>query len=376
MIRGRAVIRGTPSAPQATPIPSRGKSCASSPRAEGGYDIPSGNLFKPGHARHPSEVYVMGNRQSVPHLGAIRRPATSYWARSVPTPDTRIPKRGPTGTRRGQPGPRGPASSAGPISSATTSRTPRSTTSPARSSYDANAARDAARKAGKPESEWPAKPQPWLAADFKPEFYDPAHPVNDSPNNTGIQDLPPAQPAFIWYPPSPSSRFPVVGSGGRTAMAGPVVLLRPEAEVRHASCPRQFDHTLFIYEWSRNWIIAVKLDEQGQHREGRQRQADDGPLHAATTLIQRPMDIELGPDGCLYVIEYGKEWGNNKDTKILRLEHIPGAANCSRTPGLPFARPPSRPATGQGKAAFLLVPTTKARSCSVQQLKPTQTAVA
>ena len=44
-------------------------------------------------------------------------------------------------------------------------------------------------------------------------------------------------------------------------------------------------------------------------------------LEKESTEIKRPMDMELGPDGCLYVIEYGKEWGNNKDTKIIRLEH-------------------------------------------------------
>ena len=41
-------------------------------------------------------------------------------------------------------------------------------------------------------------------------------------NNTGIQELPPAQPAFIWYPYAASPDFPQVGTGGRNAMAGPV----------------------------------------------------------------------------------------------------------------------------------------------------------
>src|SRR5205814_2852501 len=53
-----------------------------------------------------------------------------------------------------------------------------------------------------------------------PQF-DPAHPVNDSPNNTGLNQLPPARGAFIWYPYAPSPDFPIVGTGGRTAEAGP-----------------------------------------------------------------------------------------------------------------------------------------------------------
>ena len=37
--------------------------------------------------------------------------------------------------------------------------------------------------------------------------------------------------------------------------------------------------------------------------------------------FKRPMDIELGPDGCLYVLENGTAWNNNKDTQIIRLEY-------------------------------------------------------
>ena len=40
--------------------------------------------------------------------------------------------------------------------------------------------------------------------------------------------------------------------------------------------------------------------------------------------FKRPMDMELGPDGCLYLIEYGTAWGNNKDTQIVRLEYTGG----------------------------------------------------
>jgi hypothetical protein len=36
------------------------------------------------------------------------------------------------------------------------------------------------------------------------------------------------------------------------------------------------------------------------------------------------MDMELGPDGCLYVIEFGTAWGSNKDTQIVRIEHTGG----------------------------------------------------
>ena len=148
--------------------------------------------------------------------------------------------------------------------------------------------------------------------------------VNRSPNNTGVQELPPTQAAFIWYPGGPSSRFPAVnGGGGRTAMAGPVYYFDEKLRSPH-KLPKEFDHTLFIYEWSRNWIIAVHLDENdniARNANGSLKMERFCPK----MTFKRPMDMELGADGCLYVIEYGSAWGNNKDTQIVRIEHQGGA---------------------------------------------------
>src|SRR5690606_39653922 len=35
-----------------------------------------------------------------------------------------------------------------------------------------------------------------------------AGPVNASPNNTGARQLPPARPAWLWYPYADTDRFP------------------------------------------------------------------------------------------------------------------------------------------------------------------------
>jgi cytochrome c len=48
----------------------------------------------------------------------------------------------------------------------------------------------------------------------------PEHPVNNSPNNTGLKELPPAQKAFIWYPYGTSDSFPLVVASGRSAVGG------------------------------------------------------------------------------------------------------------------------------------------------------------
>ncbi|NDA68699.1 MAG: glycosyl hydrolase, partial [Verrucomicrobia bacterium] len=105
---------------------------------------------------------------------------------------------------------------------------------------------------------------------------------------------------------------------GRTAMAGPVYYFDPKNPNPH-KLPKEYDHTLFIYEWSRNWVVAVKLDAQ----DNIARDSAGQPLMSKfcpNMTFKRPMDMELGADGCLYLIEWGTAWGNNKDTQIVRIE--------------------------------------------------------
>ena len=94
-------------------------------------------------------------------------------------------------------------------------------------------------------------------------------------------------------------------------MAGPVYYFDPRLESSR-KLPIEYDHTLFIYEWSRNWIVAVKLDQE-DHIQKMER-------FLPKMTFTRPMDMELGPDGCLYIIEWGTAWGNNLDTQIIRIE--------------------------------------------------------
>lgn len=297
-----------------------GKILRVKPKADGGYTIPEGNLFKPGTAGTRPEVYVMGNRNPF-RIALDSRTGFLYWGEVGPDAGSPDPQRGPAGHDEVNQA-RGPGFFGWPLFVANNKPyapvdyVARQKHEDAKRAYDeANKQRAAAKKEGKPEAEWPAlpaKPEPWMTADFRPEFYDPAHPINSSPNNTGIRELPPAQPAFIYYPASASTKFPVVGSGGRTAMAGPVYYYDEKLSSPH-KLPKEFDHTLFIYEWTRNWIIAVKLDEKDQIAKMQR--------FMPGTTFKRPMDMELGPDGCLYLIEFGTNWGDNKDSKIVRIEY-------------------------------------------------------
>src|SRR5690606_8490536 len=117
---------------------------------------------------------------------------------------------------------------------------------------------------------------------------DPLKPVNNSPNNTGIKDLPPAQPAFIWYGKGPSKRWPLVGKGGASAMAGPVYYsdLYKDAPYKLSD---YYNGKLFIYDWVRKWILAVTMDEKGNYKNME-------PFLSHLRVIA-PIDMQFAPDG-------------------------------------------------------------------------------
>ncbi|WP_205941065.1 PQQ-dependent sugar dehydrogenase [Albibacterium indicum] len=145
---------------------------------------------------------------------------------------------------------------------------------------------------------------------------DPAKPINDSPNNTGERELPPAQPAMIWYGKGDSKEFPLVGSGGASAMAGPVYYRSDFTDAPY-SLSEYYDGKLFIYEWIRGWIMAVTFDE------------DDNYLRMEPFLdhlsFDAPVDFQFADDGSIYILEYGTNWfSKNTNARLLRIQYVEG----------------------------------------------------
>ena len=151
------------------------------------------------------------------------------------------------------------------------------------------------------------------------EPQDPAHPFNNSVNNTGAKELPPLQPPFLYYPAGESKEFPEVGTGGRTACAGPVYYYDANL-VSENKFPDTYDSTLFAFEWSRSWIMAVHMDKDS-HIQRLERFVPD-------IKITRPIDLQFDKQGRLYAIEYGETWGVNVEAALHRIEYIRG----NRTP--------------------------------------------
>ena len=146
--------------------------------------------------------------------------------------------------------------------------------------------------------------------------FDPAQPINNSPNNTGARELPPAQPAYIWYPYARSEEFPALGEGGRNAMAGPVFHFEdfPETDKRF---PEYYDGKFFAYDWMRGWIMAVTMDEKGDLLRMER--------FLPSIKFNNPIDIVMGPDGDMFMLEYGTNWfAQNEDARLVHLQYIAG----------------------------------------------------
>jgi hypothetical protein len=97
-------------------------------------------------------------------------------------------------------------------------------------------------------------------------------------------------------------------------MAGPVYHYRANLPSRR-KLPRYYDKTLFLYEWSRHFIKEVKLDENGNLLK-------INPFRSSFQFL-RPMDMDIGPDGAIYLIEWGTRFGGgNADAKVVRIDHL------------------------------------------------------
>ena len=256
----------------------RGKILRIRVKDDGSYEIPEGNLFPKGTDKARPEIYVMGNRNPY-RISVDPKNGNLYWGEVGPDANIdSLETRGPQG-------------------------------------YDEV---NQARKAG--FFGWPffiGNNYPYHIYDYAtgksgPAF-DPAKPINNSRNNTGLTELPPAQPAFIWYPYGVSTMdFPSLGAGGRTAMAGPVYYsdLYPK-ETRY---PSYYDGKFFFNEWMRGYIKAVTMKANGDY--------DRMEPFMPNTKFHAAIDIEVGPDGRFYVLEYGSGWfSKNDDAGLSRIDY-------------------------------------------------------
>ena len=263
----------------------RGKLLRIKVGSSGGYSIPPGNLFPAGTPQTRPEIYAMGLRN--PFRFTVNRETNEiYLADYSPDGDEADPARGPAGHGKWmiirEPGNYG----------------------------------------------WPycaTAELPYVDYDFATEVsgapFDCDNPVNESPHNTGLTQLPPVTQPDVSYSYGVSELFPELGEGGIGPMGGPAYDFdRRLDSVR--KWPSYYDGVPLFYEWTRDYIQEFRLDDAGNVFEINE--------VLASFEIDNPMDIEFGSDGALYVLEYGDGFfAENPEAQLARFDYVGGG---SRTP--------------------------------------------
>jgi cytochrome c len=257
----------------------RGKILRIHPEDDGSYTIPEGNLFPEGTEKTRPEIYTMGHRNPW-RVSIDSKTGYIYWGEV-----------GPDASEDNERGPRG---------------------------YD-----EFNQAKGPGFFGWPyfiADNKPYVDYDHTDDSYgepfDVNNPVNTSANNTGLEQLPPPQKAFLWYPYGYSEEFPLMGSAGRSATGGPVFRQAdfPESDKRW---PAYYEGKWLIIEFMRGWIMAVTMDENGNYKSMERLLPEEN--------FSSAIDMKFSPDGDLYVLEYGSAWfRGNQNAHVKQIQYNGG----------------------------------------------------
>ncbi|TDC07407.1 carbohydrate-binding protein [Streptomyces sp. 8K308] len=271
-----------------------GKVLRITPRPNGHYTIPRGNLFRPGTPDTRPEIYAMGFRNPF-RIGIDPTTDHLFVADYGPDAGAADPDRGPDGRVEwnivDEPGFYG----------------------------------------------WPycvGDNTPYVDHDFATgtsgEAFDCAAPVNDSPNNTGRGRLPAAVPAEMWMGAS-STGVPEIGSSGAPMTSG-AYAYDPDLD-SDRRWPAYFDGKVVFADWNDGRLFSVQPDED---RTG----VADVSRMLAEMSFSRPHAMQFGPDGALYLIEWGSGFGgDNTDSGVYRIDYVQGnrapvaRVDASRTSG-------------------------------------------
>ncbi|MEN9358488.1 MAG: hypothetical protein RL095_23 [Verrucomicrobiota bacterium] len=131
--------------------------------------------------------------------------------------------------------------------------------------------------------------------------------VNDSPNNTGLAELPPVQRPLVWYPYALSEEFPEMGKGGRNADVSVIY----NQEGRSASFPAWFHRVIIAHDWMRPTLKLVKLTAKNK--------VDSIQDFLPGLKLKHPAHMIQAADGSLYVLDYGSQWTGNKDGRLIHV---------------------------------------------------------
>jgi len=284
----------------------RGSILRISPNDDGTYDIPDGNMFTGpeyadarGQGLVREEIYVMGCRN--PFRMGVDEDGVLYWGNYGADAGSWDAERGPPGVvefnRTEEPGFYGWPYVVGP---------------------------DIPFVDGEFATEGGER-----VFNSSGEAFDPQNLQNTSPNNTGLTELPEPEQPVIWYPyswdtllnspPDYATEYlpdepPFPDFEGGAPMSGPIYDHRDSYD-QHALPERFFDGTQLIGEWGQQWLRYVSYDDDGTVEEVDEFMPDQSFLS--------PMDMTIGPDGSLYLLEWGDGYAGSpmsSQSGIYRIE--------------------------------------------------------
>ncbi|MGK5683663.1 ThuA domain-containing protein [Actinoplanes sp. URMC 104] len=284
------------------------------PEADGTYTIPPGNLFAPGTEKTRPEIYVMGVRNIARlQIDEKKQWLTAGWVgpdAAAPSPELG-PAKYETATIITEAGNHGWPYCMG-------NRQP----------YRDRSSTDATQLTG---------------------WYDCEHPRNQSPRNTGLADLPPVKDNMIWYSPDgggpvfppradgsgvPTYRAadatytqPYLRGGGQAVMSGPTY---------HRDLADPASKVAWPAYWNDKWLIgdqsnaanrvAVTVDQPGRPPAFGESLRAIIPAGGGATQLQSWMDAKFGPDGALYLLDYGGGFFSlHANQKLIRITYQGGA---------------------------------------------------
>ncbi|TGN75403.1 carbohydrate-binding protein [Streptomyces bauhiniae] len=250
----------------------RGKILRIKVQDDGSYTVPDGNLFAPGTAKTRPEIYAMGFRNPF-RFSVDKETGVLYVGDYGPDAGAADPARGPGGQV------------------------------------------EFARVTGPGNFGWPyctGKNDAYVDYDFATKTsgaaFDCAAPENDSPHNTGLTDLPPAQAAWLPYD---GASVPELGAGSESPMGGPVYHYDPGLD-SPVKFPEAYDGDFFAGEFGRRWIKRIETGTDGAVQS----------INAFPWTGTQVMDMAFGPDGALYVLDYGTAWfGGDDNSALYRIEN-------------------------------------------------------
>jgi cytochrome c len=265
----------------------RGKIIRIRPMADGTYQIPDGNLFPKGTPQTRPEIFVMGCRNPW-RIGVDSKNGILYWGEV-----------GPDASSEGERGPKG--------------------------HDEINQAKTAGNYG------WPyfvADNKAYAAYDFEKKkvgttFISTA-PENHSRLNTGAKKLPPAR-VPLWF-------------GPRSCYCAGPVYYEDQYPDSASKLPPELDSCLITFDWNNGRMQLTKLNSKGDMEWKKDWLNSKKFVH--------PSDVAMGPDGAMYVLEYGSVWYDGTDGKLKKVTYSKTPQEESKEPvvdprlaGLPEEHP-------------------------------------